>query len=252
MRMKTGLIAATAILGATVLWAQPVNPPQGYVGPAGVIDAARYLPQPPEPGSLAEKADREALATARAKHDHVAWKNALAELNLRSPEARARMMCAIDARLTPENAPGFYRLLARSGADLSAASDQSKLVWQRPRPFTADPGITTCYPAEAIKKGIGYSYPSGHSGIGWLWGMILAEIAPDRSGEALGWGASVGDNRITCQVHYPSDVMAGRMLGSAVFARIAGTAEFRADIDAAKAEVSAAKARGERSTGCEG
>ena len=250
MNLKTGLIAAAAVIGATAISAQQAAPLPGYVGAAGVIDAARYLPQPPAPGSLAEKADREVLAAARAKNDPVAWKNALAERNLRSSETRARMMCAIDTKLAPETAPSFFKLLARSGADLSAASDQSKLVWQRPRPFVADTSMTTCYPADVIQKGIGHSYPSGHSGIGWLWGMILAEIAPDRAAEALSWGVSVGDNRIACQVHFPSDVMAGRMLGSAVFARIAGTPDFRADIDAAKAEVAAARARGQRATGC--
>ena len=46
--------------------------------------------------------------------------------------------------------------------------------------------------------------------------------------------------------------MAGRMLGSAVFARIASTVDFRADIDGAKAEVAAVRARGERAEGCGG
>ena len=204
MDLKTGLVAATALIGATAIWAQQAAQLPGYAGVAGVIDAARYLPQPPASGSLAEKADREALVAVRTRNDPVAWKNALAELNLRGPESRARMMCAIDAKLTPENAPNFYKLLARSGADLSAASDQSKLVWQRPRPFVADPSITTCYPADVIKYGIGHSYPSGHSGIGWLWGMILGEIAPDRAGEALAWGTSVGDNRIACRCISPA------------------------------------------------
>lgn len=252
MDLKVGLIAAAAVFYASAIGAQQAAPLAGYVGAAGVIDAARYLPQPPAPGSLAERADREALAAARTRNDPVTWKNALAERDLRSAETRARMMCAINTKLTLEAAPGFFRLLARSGADLSAASDQSKLVWKRPRPFVADTSITTCYPAEIIRKGIGDSYPSGHSGIGWLWGMILAEIAPDRAAEALAWGVSVGDNRIACQVHFPSDIMAGRMLGSAVFARIAATPDFRADIDAAKAEVAAARARGERATDCGG
>ncbi len=252
MRLKTGLIAATALLGATALWAQQMAPPTGYATATGVIDAARYLPPPPVRGSLAEKADREAVKMAHDKYDPVAWKNAVAELRLRSPEARARMLCAVDAKLTPENAPTFYKLLLRAGADLSAASDQSKSVWQRPRPFVGNPKIIPCYPPEDIKKGIGYSYPSGHAGVGWLWGMILAEIAPDRAAEALNWGRSVGDNRVVCQVHYPSDVMAGRLLGSAVFARIAGTSDFRADIDAAKAEVAAVRASGAHAEGCHG
>lgn len=252
MRLKTGLIAATALLGATALWAQQMTAPAGYATAAGVIDAARYLPPPPVPGSVAEQADRAALKAARLANDPVVWKNAVAELHLRSPEGLARMLCAVDAKLTPANAPTVYKLMFRSAVDLAAASAQSKLVWQRPRPFVTDAKITTCYPPEDIKAGIGYSYPSGHAGAGWLWGMILAEIAPDRAAEALSWGRSVGDNRVVCQVHFPSDVMAGRMLGSAVFARIAGTSDFRADIDAAKAEVAAVRASGVHAEGCHG
>ncbi len=250
MRMKAGLIAGAALLAATALWAQQAMVPPGYLAKGDVVDAARYIPPPPADNSPAGKADRAAIDAAKAHTDPAVWKAAVAELHMRSPEARVRMLCAIDANLTPENAPAFYRLMLRAGIDLAAASDQSKNVWKRPRPFTTDKNPETCYPADELAKGLSWSYPSGHSATGWIWGMIMSEVAPDRTAEALAWGAAVGDHRIACRVHYPSDVMAGRMLGSAVFARLAARPDFRADVDAAKAEVAALRAKGEHAVGC--
>ena len=256
MRLRSGLVAGVALLGAVALYAQQVAAPEttGYAAKDGLVDAARYLPPPPVPGSDADRSDRAAVAAGRAqaRADAKLAAAAVAELHMRSPEARVRMLCAVDARLTPENAPTFYRLMLRTGRDLSAASSASKDAWKRPRPFVGAATPDTCYPADDAdwKSGLGWAYPSGHAGIGWLWGMILSEVAPDRAADALKWGANVGDHRIACGVHYPSDIAAGRMLGSAVFARIAANPEFRADLDAAKAEVAAIRAKGERPAGC--
>lgn len=251
MHMKAGLIAGAALLAATALWAQQAAaPPAGYVGTADLVDSTRYLPPPPVPGSLAEKADREALATAKTNRDPAAWRNAVADLHFNSPEAQVRMSCAINAKLTPENAPAFFRLSQRAGADLGAATFRAKDAWKRPRPFSGESTPETCYPDADIKKGLGWSYPSGHSAAGWLWGMILSQVVPDRAAEALSWGRSVGDGRVVCRVHFPSDVVAGRVLAGAVLAQMAVKPDFRADIDAARAEVAAVRAKGEPVAGC--
>lgn len=253
MRVGWRAVAAGALLGATALFAQQLaTAPQGYIGAAGLVDAARYLPPPPEAGSEAARIDLTAVRDGRkrALADTKLAAAATAELHMSTAAARAGMLCAMDADLTPANAPAFFRLMTRAGTDLSMASTRAKDVWHRPRPFAADATPDTCYPVSELARGLSWSYPSGHSATGWLWGMVMSEVVPDRAAEALAWGANVGEHRIACGVHYPSDVMAGRMLGSALFARMAALPEFRSDVDAAKREVAAVRAKGGHARGC--
>jgi acid phosphatase (class A) len=67
------------------------------------------------------------------------------------------------------------------------------------------------------KKG---SYLSGHATTGWIWALILAEIAPDREDAILSPGQAVGKSRLVCNVHWQSDVNEARIVGSAVVARL--------------------------------
>ena len=88
------------------------------------------------------------------------------------------------------------------------------------------------------------SYPSGHTTLGWMWALILAEIAPERINAILSRGLAFGESRVVCNVHWESDVTAGRILGAGVVARLHADAAFRKDLEAAKAEFAAIRAKG--------
>jgi acid phosphatase (class A) len=49
---------------------------------------------------------------------------------------------------------------------------------------------------------------------------------------------------VVCNVHWLSDTEEGRLMASATVARLQDQAEFRADLQAARAEIAAARARG--------
>ncbi|MFC3713024.1 phosphatase PAP2 family protein [Sphingoaurantiacus capsulatus] len=217
--------------------------PTAYLTAAELPDPKAYLAAPPAPGTPAFVADRAAHEAALKEKDGAGWNRAKAQLSFRQPEVRAQIACALGATLDLAPTTAFGRLMARSGATLSLASEQSKAVWNRDRPYAGTKSPVAC----DAKLDFGVhspSYPSGHSATGWLWGLMLAEIAPARSATLLGWGAGVGANRIACGVHYPSDIVAGRDVGAAVYARLQSVPDFRADIEGAKAEYAAAKAKG--------
>lgn len=221
----------------------------GYLG-AAVIDASTYLPPPPADDSEAGKADMAAFVAARAGKGGPAWQAAIDELQLTGPASQKRLACAIGVSLAPAEAPVFYRMIARVGTDLIRGSYAAKELWKRPRPFTREATPDTCYPPAELAKGLSSSYPSGHAATGWLLGLILSQAAPDRASQALTWGRGVGEHRIACRVHYPSDVEAGRLMASVMYAQLSADAGFRADLDAARAEIAAAKAKGAVPTGC--
>ena len=95
---------------------------------------------------------------------------------------------------------------------------------------------------EALEKDP--SYPSGHTAIGWGFALILTEIAPDRADEILARGRAFGESRIVCNHHWYSDVVWGRFMGAATVARLHADPTFRADMEAAKAEFAALRAKG--------
>ncbi len=251
MTCATALLACAAVPHATTARepekaeASKAYVPKPYLDANAMPDPARYLPPPPAAGTPAYAADRQAYESALAGKGGRAWQRAIGQASVRSPEVQRQIMCALGAKvdLTPASALG--RLMARSGLTLSAASERSKAIWKRDRPYVGEAGAVTCDP-DANFGSQSPSYPSGHGAIGWMWGLMLAELAPDRSNELLAWGAELGDNRVACRVHYPSDIAAGRTMGAALLARLHGDAGFRADMEAARAEISAARQRGAR------
>jgi len=61
----------------------------------------------------------------------------------------------------------------------------------------------------------------------------------------LARGRSFMQSRMICNVHWLSDIEGGGVVGAAVVARLHDDPTFRADLDAAKAEITAARAAGQ-------
>jgi len=78
--------------------------------------------------------------------------------------------------------------------------------------------------------------------------LILAELAPDRSNAILARGLAYTESRVICNVHWSSDVAAGRVMGAAAVARMHGDPVFRAQLEKARGEIAALRAAGSRST----
>jgi acid phosphatase (class A) len=102
----------------------------------------------------------------------------------------------------------------------------------------------SCTPAEEAELGKQGSYPSGHSAAGWAWALVLAEAEPDRANEIVARGRAFGQSRVVCNVHWQNDVNEGRILGAATVARLHADAAFLADLEAAKKELAAVRAKG--------
>lgn len=136
---------------------------------------------------------------------------------------------------TAANYPLTDAALERVLAPLGAAIGVAKNRYDRERPFEVDSAVTTCIEANDRIRASG-SYPSGHAAFGWVWGLVLAELTPGRADAVLARGREFGDSRVVCGLHYPSDVEAGRTIAAAALARLHAEPEFRAALDAARAE----------------
>ena len=218
----------------------PAMPP-GYLNDKPPVDILKLLPAPPVPGSAQDVADRAAYAASAKGIGGPDWQAAIAQLSPSSPAFMAALSCAVGARLSLATTPATMVMVARSGIDLIAPVTVAKEHYARPRPFTTDKG-EACDPIskDGVGARLGYAYPSGHSGIGWLWALILSDAAPAHAEAIRRFGQGTGDLRVACRVHWLSDVTNGRLLGAAVYQRLAAEPEYQADLGRAKAELAAA------------
>ena len=98
--------------------------------------------------------------------------------------------------------------------------------YRRPRPFIRDSAITPCLARES-----GYSYPSGHSTVARVFGLMLSDLVPASSGTFMAYADQAGLNRVIGGVHYPSDIEAGKILGDAVYKALKQNRAFMTDMD---------------------
>ncbi|MEI7885424.1 MAG: phosphatase PAP2 family protein [Clostridia bacterium] len=82
-----------------------------------------------------------------------------------------------------------------------------KPLFARPRPFLLDPTIMLLIPAPSD-----YSFPSGHSMSAFAAATVLFSIHP-RWVLAYFLAGCIAFSRLYLLVHYPSDVLAGALIG---------------------------------------
>jgi len=240
---RATLLACSAALLACAAPRGFAAPESGYLAPAVALHIEAWLPPAPADDSLAKAADlevyfrtRSLIGTARAAEAH-------ADDVAPRPAAGVapRFAYVLGVTLDERSAPHLLAMMERVRGDaelLLAPVKKSVGNGGRPRPFVEFPQLPKCpisYPGLADSG----SYPSGHATLGWLWGSILAETAPDYADALIARAMAFGDSRVVCGFHYPSDVAAGRLAASALLARLHADAGFQRDLAAARREVGA-------------
>jgi len=246
MDWKLGAFAAgVAVLAVGAAAAQqaaaPSAPPRPkpYLGETAP-DTYAVIPPSPTPGDPRDQADRAVFKATRRYATDPRWAMAVNDAN--SAGIVKDLTCALGVELTPQNAPKTLALISRVGPDASRVTNRPKDIYKRPRPYLRDEGAI-CLPRDPdLAKSP--DYPSGHNTWSWAVGLIFAELAPDRASAVLARVRAFGENRLVCGVHSLSAVEAGRDNGAILVAALHGNAEFRSDLDAARAELAAARKAG--------
>lgn len=228
----------------------PAAPPElrpgmlaGYLPKADLPDSLALLPPPPAAGSPLQAADEVAYAATSALKGSARWAMAQRDNTLAFPAAADTFACALGVPVGPEATPNLVTLLRRSYVDAGLATYAAKDHYQRKRPF-AQHQASTCVPHEDAKLVKDGSYPSGHAALGWAWGLILTEMAPDRADALLARGHAFGQSRVICGAHWQSDVDQGRVVGAAALARLRADPVYRAQFELAQGEVQLARQKG--------
>lgn len=220
---------------------------QGYLDPKALPNSLALIPPPPAPGSAAFAHDEEVARSTFALRGTPRFALAESDFDLKLPILVNTYSCALNARITEENAPYLYTLLRRSFSDLALSTYAAKNYYKRTRPFMQNKEPMGVPEARGMLEK-DPSYPSGHTALGWGFALILSEISPERDDELLARGRAFGESRNIVNHHWHSDVMWGGFMGAATVARLHADTTFRGDLEAARAEMAAIRAKGLTST----
>ncbi len=225
---RTVLVAGSAVLLLCLVGAGPVLARDSIFLPADQFDLQNILPPPPaetsaqEADELAElhriEASRTTEQAERAKSDD-------------AEETVFAYRTVFGKDFSPERLPTVAAFFERVKNDASVFAQAGKVAWHRRRPIAVDP---TLHP---IGRGTSESYPSGHSTLGWLNGIVLAAMAPERRAEILARAADYAHNRLVCGVHFRSDIEAGQVTGTVASLLLMRNAQFQAEFKAARLEL---------------
>lgn len=214
--------------------------PAGYLGRA-LPDSLALVPPPPDPKSPAFAQDEAIHATAQKLRSTPRGALATADADLHFPHAPTAFDCALGKTITPAATPRLYLLMQRTLVDAGLSTYRAKDHYQHERPFVHYKE-STCTPGDEAQLRNDGSYPSGHTAIGWTWGLILVQVAPARTDALLARARAFGESRLVCNAHWQSDILAGRTVAAGTFARLQSDPAFVADVEAARKELAAAPA----------
>jgi acid phosphatase (class A) len=188
-----------------------------------------------------------ALLPAPPADDSATAREELAELHMLQMQRTAEQVARAKADGDEENVFAFtsvlgpqftagqfpltIRLFDHVNATEKAVLREAKDYWHRRRPYIVDATLAPC------STGSPGSYPSGHSTIAYMDAALLAQMLPERHDALFERAADFAHNRLVCGVHYPSDVEAGKILGTVLAALLQREPSLSAELAAASSEL---------------
>ncbi len=200
----------------------------------GDLDPALVLPPPPkddDPAAVEGRAELHRIAQARTP-ERLAQAKADDELE----DVRA-IAAPLGPAFNQDRFPATAKLFADLRSEDSVAAKQAKAFFKRARPFEIDgKALDVCDDGHDSKN----SYPSGHATMAWSAAAMLANLMPGNAQVILAHTTDYVESRLVCGVHYRSDLEAGHVLGTALVAKLMTKPAFAAEVEAARAELTAA------------
>lgn len=235
--MKTAVLLLLALpLTLAAQTAAPIAPPPAakplplYLDDPQALTRALMIAPPPAPGSAANQLDLAELHAIENKRTPGEIAAAQADSE---DESIFLYHTLFDADFNAKRLPLTAALSREVHSEGGFSSTLLKKRFGQPRPYQLDNTLHPVCSAKARNN----SYPSGHTISGYLEGLTLAAMLPEKQNEILARAGEFAHNRMVCGVHYPSDLEGGRVVAYEVFGSLMANPRFRQDLNAAAAEL---------------
>ena len=208
------------------------TPKTAYYFDPAALHLKALVPTPPAPDSAQNKAELAGLHEIESSRTPEQVKAARADdLNENLFLYQNILGPGFNAAALPRTAELDLHVQSEAGV----AAGILKRRFARPRPYQTDKTLHPVCEMTALAT----SYPSGHAMVGYLEGLALAEIVPEKHDAILARADDFAHNRLVCGVHYPSDTEASRRVAYAVFGYLTSMPKFQHELATAKAETRA-------------
>jgi acid phosphatase (class A) len=210
---------------------------------ADQLDSTALIEPPPPEGSDVAHADLQAVLDAQhAAHAAGTTARAVADSAIDCQRVADVLVPALPAQGDGADAVAFA---TRAAKQVSGAAGAPKRYWARPRPFvvsTAVERLADVAPGSPFSIAGGYerdhtSYPSGHMTFGTACAIVLSQMVPEQRADLFARARLYGESRLIVGAHFPTDVDAGRRVGTAAAGVMLRNAQFQADLRAARAQL---------------
>jgi acid phosphatase (class A) len=206
------------------------SPDGGAYLTAGSLHLYRLLPPPPEAGSAQERAELDELLRIQAGRTPAQVQRAREDANV--DIFRFADALGSPPQFNPTRLPLTAALFGRIGKDESLFLNSAKDAFGRPRPFLTEKRLQPVVPKPPTA-----SYPSGHATWAVACAIVLSDMVPERRAQIFARAEDYAHNREVGGVHYPSDVAAGHLAGTALAQELFSAPRFVADEAAAAGEL---------------
>ncbi len=226
------IIGSIAITGLSIT----ANAADGYLTESQVPNSLKNLPLPPQENSAGQVRDNAIFQDMQAQKGTARWAQAAIDADLTDEHLGRPFSEAFGLEINEKNTPTLFSMMQKIRSDSNVTTKSAKQHYNRTRPFISMK-VSTCTPQDESTLKSNGSYPSGHTTIGWTYALLLAELRPDRQDEIIQRGYEYGQSRVVCNMHWQSDVDAGRVIAAAQFARLQADSQFQKDLKRAKQEL---------------
>jgi acid phosphatase (class A) len=128
--------------------------------------------------------------------------------------------------------PNMTRLFERMRDTEDAVTGPAKKAFKRVRPYMSSSEIKPL-----VRPSISGSYPSGHTTNATLAAIVMGDIVPEKRDALWLRAADYSQSRVVGGMHYPNDLLGGKLAGTAIAVALQSRPEFKADFELARREL---------------
>jgi len=199
------------------------------------LPKAQYLPEPPTLESVLFSYDLNQHILNSRKRATNEGKTARADVDDSADYMAEIFSTAFGMTISQTETPNIYNLISKVNQTSAPAYNDAKESFSRVCPYVLLNQKTSYEADEDYYMNHG-SYPSGHSTEGWLAAMVLAEINSENAEDLYARAYKYGQSRVITGYNWQSDVDAGSLVASTVYAYLHTCDEFLKMMDLAKSE----------------